>query len=81
VPVNLSNVDYTAGLASGAIHVHPRHVSDDGGPDGRRPHVTAGGKILAVMVAAIDARDDLDGVAELRVNRRTTALSLRTIIR
>jgi hypothetical protein len=43
VPVNRSNVDYTAGLASGAIDVHPRHVGDDSRPDGwRPPHIAAG---------------------------------------
>jgi hypothetical protein len=57
VPVNRSNVDYTAGLASGAIHVHPRHVSDDGRPDGRRPpHVTAGRKLVSC-----GTRPDLHG--------------------
>jgi hypothetical protein len=47
MPVNRSNVDCTAGLASGAIHVEPRRASGDCRPDGRRPpHITTGRYIV-----------------------------------
>jgi hypothetical protein len=45
VPVNRSKVDYTAGLTSGAIHVHPRHVSDNSRP-GWSATTTHGGRLL-----------------------------------